>query len=88
VENKRFYITIYKPGTNLKEIRLILNKLTLWNQPQIQKYLENPFEFEVCLDSIDYKMLLIGLNNHCPNSEYKIIDTQEKRIQKLNQIGI
>jgi len=30
----------------------------------------------------------MGLNHHCPNREYNIIDIQEKRIQKLNKIGI
>lgn len=84
MQNERHFITIHKPGYNPSEIRVLLNRLNFWNRQQIDNYLKNPFEFEVILDSLDYKMVITGLNFYSPNSVYTILNLQEKRNQKIN----
>ena len=86
--SNKLFITITHPGSDLVEMGLILNKLTHWNRLQIERYFENPSEIEVELDELDYRMVLTGLKQYCPNSDYTILDIVEKRNNKLKQLGI
>lgn len=88
MSRNKFFITIYDAGSNGKEVRLILNKLNCWNQPQCSKYFDSPFEFEVDIDESDLNMVIFGLREYCHDAQYSIIDMETKRNEKLNQLGI
>jgi hypothetical protein len=69
-------------------MRLILNQLNCWTQPQCDRYFQNPFEFQVEIDLTDYNMMLVGLEKYCPKSKFVIIDLETKRNQKLKELEI
>jgi hypothetical protein len=85
------YIKIFDMGTTFgeyREMRLIINKLTGWTKPQIESYLESPFEIDLVLSENDIVMTAHGLSTYCPNAKFYFIDQKAKREQKLNILGI
>jgi len=84
----KIYLKITNPGENLKEVRIALNHLTAWSQPQIEQYLKDPYELELDLSTHDIISACHSFTEKCRGIEFYFIDQNSKRERILNDLGI